>query len=663
MESKENMNQRKNKISLWDESIIAVLAAIVIFIPIIFYPYCIPAFDPIKNTVLQLLALLGLGIFVLKNIYTEKFSFEKKPVDKIIFLYLLYGSISLIWSVNIYHSIIAWPLFLAGPILYFLSSNTVKKQPNLNFLVLIILYSGTIMGFYGILQYLGIDFDFWAGNVNRGQVFGLFGNVNYFAEYLILPLSLALGLFINKERVFSRLYLIISLIAMGGGLFFTFTRGSYLGIAAALTVMMVLYYQGSIEKTHKKYYQRMILFFLIMIFIALAVIYIPHTFNKAGTPLGRLRERVTIENITSGNNTIRRIAIWKITWLMIKDRPVLGSGIGTFDYHTLDYQAKFFAQGDNRDIYPHGFAAQSHNEYLQIWSELGLVGLLLFLGIIFVYYRHVLLNLKRINKMKEKAIVIGLAGGIAAVLVDALVNFPLQLPGSIVLFWLFIGLTNTQINMSCNTAQLTGKEDTNTRIIESKNINTHQKNTDSNLQKRFISNNIVKITLTVLVILIIIIASSFIIRPFMARVYWYYGNQQIVKGNFNEAISIYEKGLKWNPWQGEMHFDIASILMSKGINNVALENFEQAEKYVAHHNIPQNIAAIYLRWGEAERAIPFLEKSILYQKDKKSMLPYQLQLGNIYLAKKNFQKAKEYFGSAIDNNPDNAEAYYGIAGV
>jgi hypothetical protein len=87
------------------------------------------------------------------------------------------------------------------------------------------------MAAYGILQYLGIDFEFWAGNIDRNQVFGLFGNVNYFAEFIILPLALSIGLFISRDKIFNRIFLLITLVIMGIALLLTFTRGSLLAIA------------------------------------------------------------------------------------------------------------------------------------------------------------------------------------------------------------------------------------------------------------------------------------------------------------------------------------------------------------------------------------------------------------------------------------------------
>ncbi|MDX9799631.1 MAG: O-antigen ligase family protein, partial [Bacteroidales bacterium] len=311
----------------------------------------------------------------------------------------------------------------------------------------IIIIIGLCLGIYGILQYYGIDFRVWDRDIGRQRVMGQFGNVNYFAEYIILPLSLTFGLILSKNKIYNRLLLLLALLAMGGALFFTFTRGSYLAIVVTISLILFLYFKSVENEQTKHFYKKAILLFLLFIIIVLALIYIPHPLNREGTALGKLKSRTTIEVLISGSSTLRRLAIWKCTWMMIEDYPILGSGLGTYAYHTLKYQAEFFSAGNNRDIYPYGNAAQAHNEYLQLWSELGIVGLLFFVCIIFTYYRNILKNVKGMDE-KEKTITIGLVGGVTAVLIDAMFGFPLQLSASMSLFWIFLGLTISQTNVA-----------------------------------------------------------------------------------------------------------------------------------------------------------------------------------------------------------------------
>ncbi len=655
------MNQQRNlvsserKSSKWDEGIFIVLVLLIVIPPIIFYPYSTPAFAPIKDLSFQAMVLIGLTIWVLKIFTSASIYWQVSSMDKPVFLFLLWGCLSLIWSINIYNSILALPLFLAGPILFFVINNFTRQQKSIDKLLLIIIIIGFCFGIYGILQYFGIDFSFWAGNVRRQRVMGLFGNVNYFAEYLIFPLSLTVGLILSKNKSYNKLFLFLAMISMGLTLLFTFTRGSYLAIVLTITVMLLLYFKSAANAQIKDSYKRIILLFLLLAIVALALIYIPHPLNRNNTTLEKLRSRVTIETLTSSNSILRRIAIWKCTQMMIKDYPILGSGLGTYAYHTLKYQAEFFAIGNNRDIYPHGKAVQAHNEYLQLWSELGAIGLLIFLWLIISYYRYLLKYLKEV-KDEEKAKVIGLAGGITAVLIDAIFGFPLQLSTSISLFWMFLGLSTCQISIT-----LQDKKE----IIPNERRTGKNKKAVVEYNKKKISileNKTIKVIACTTVIVLTIICFFSLTRPFIARVYYYYGDELITKPNKNnEGIELYKKGIRMNPWLGELYYSIGVDLLKRGFGIPALEYLHQAEKFMDFHNLPQSIAYLYLNRNNYEEAIPYFEKAIKYQRNRESMVPLQIQLANIYLTRNDYQNAENYFIDAIDNNPNSAEAYYGLA--
>ncbi len=662
MGKNENIAIKGNRFTFWNDVVFMIILVSIILLPVIFYPYIVTTFVPIKNLTLQLTALLGLTIWVLRIILTENICWQINNLNKPIFLYLLTGCFSLIWSINIFNSILALPLFLAGPVLFYVITNSIGERKTIDRLLCAIIIMGLGMGIYGILQFAGIDFKFWEGNIGRERVMGLFGNVNYFAEYLILPLSLTIGLILSKNKIYNKIFLFIALIAMGLTLFFTFTRGSYLAMAINIPVMLFLYFKSAKNEQSKTFYKKIILSLLLLATIALSTIYIPHPLNKDNTILGKLRERVTLESLTSGRSALRRIATWKFTQMMIKDYPLLGSGIGTYAYHTLEYQADFFSKGNNRDIYPHGKAVQAHNEYLQLWSELGIIGLILFLWIIFAYYRNVFIKIRQINE-NQQAVVIALTGGITAVLVDAIFGFPLQLAASIALFWVFLGLTSVLLNMSAY--------NDNDNYAESTFCKNSQKEKKFDIVKKSSNednrNKIIilkKIFLSFLMVVFMFVSVFLLFKPFLARICWYYGDQQmILEDNYKDAIKYYEKGLKWNPWQGELYFNIASILANKDIYQPALEYYHKAEKYIDDHYLPYNIASLYLVRQEYDKAIPYFEKAIKYQPDKINMLSIKIQLANIYNNIGDYKNAEYHFVDVLKSNPKSAEAYYGLAGV
>jgi len=646
MEQKETTFPKYNR-SFWTNAIEISIIALVILVPIAFYPRCITVFLPAKEAVSSVLVLLALMFWFLKMISREEIKFISKPLNFPLLSFMAICLLSLIWSNSFFVSLIELPLFLAGPLLYFVITNNINDERQINRILDISLLIGALFGIYGILQYKGIDFSFWARNIGRQQVFGLFGNVNYFAEYLIVPLPIAVSLFFASKNKMKKLLLLIGILAMASSLILTFARGSYLGFSVSLIFMFLLFLISrgkNFIKDNKKFF----IIILIVVIIITFLFIVPTPLNKSSTAISKIKSRISITQLTQDFSIKRRIATWKFTVLMIKDHPLLGSGIGTYKYNTLKYQAEFFAQGENRSLYPYGFADKAHNEYLQLWAELGIIGLGIFAWLIISYFNCGLKILRKLKDEYKQGIIIGLMGAVVAVLVDGIFGFPLHLPATVILFWLVLGLT----------VVVRLKDEVNAQEVKMirENSNEREKKENRNIS-RF------KPLLFIGTIFLILFLCVTICRPFIARIYWYYGYKEITNKNWNKAIKMNEKALEWNPYLGEVYYDIGKILQNKGFNNLALEYFEKASKYVDHPNLPQDFAYIYLKKGQLDKAEIKLRQAILYQSDEKPMVPLYSELGNVYVQLKRYKPAEIAFKNAIGIDQDFVNAHYGLAGA
>jgi len=630
--------------SIWTKAIEATIIILIISTPLVFYPYLVRIFNPAKELAFNILVIIGLMLWKLKMVSKEEVKIIRTPLNLPVLAFMAICALSLLWSNSPMVSLLELPLFLAGPILYFIVVNNIRDEHQINRILTTLLIISSLLGIYGIFQYNGIDFSFWKANVGRNQVFGLFGNVNYFAEYMIVPLPLAISLFFATRNRTHKILLLVGILAMGGSLILTFTRGSYLAIGISSTFMFFLYLvsrgKGFI-KEHKK------IFIIILAFIILVTFLfaISNPLNKPGTVISKIKGRISITQFTKSSSLKRRIAIWEFTGMMIKDRPILGSGLGTFKYNSLNYQSKFFDQGENRRLYPYGIADKVHNEYLQLGAELGVLGLGIFLWLIITYFNYGIKLLKRIKDKYKQGIIIGLMGGLMAVLIDAIFGFPLHLPATLVLFWLFIGLIAS--------IKYSGQK---TKIEEVKKAGPKEKSNK-------IQSNIYKFKplLYLVIILLSLFLCVIVACPFVSQVYEFYGVEYAKKADYNTAIKNFHEAVKWNPYFGMVYYNLGQIISKKGIYTPAIESFEKAEKYMDHPDLPGRLAYLYLKKGQVDKAISKLKQAISYQKNEKSMVPLYTDLGNNFMRLGRYKPAEIAFKNALKINSKYMNAHYGLA--
>ncbi|MEA3312760.1 MAG: tetratricopeptide repeat protein [Caldisericota bacterium] len=285
-----------------------------------------------------------------------------------------------------------------------------------------------------------------------------------------------------------------------------------------------------------------------------------------------------------------------------------------------------------------------HNEYLQLGAEIGMLGLGIFLWLLITYFNYGIKLLKRLKDEYKQGIAIGLMGGVVAVLIDAVFGFPLHLPATLVLFWLFIGLV-----VSLNHSENHSGQRPKTKSDKSDR-------TESNIY-RF------KPLLYLVIIILSLFLCVMVSRPFVSQVYEFYGVEYAKKADYDTAARYFQEALKWNPYFGMMYYDLGQIISKKGIYTPAIENFEKAEKYMDHPDLPSRLAYLYFKKGQLDKGITKLKQAITYQKTEGAMVPLYTDLGNNYMRVGRYKPAEIAFKNALKINPKYVNAHYGLAGA
>jgi O-antigen ligase len=112
---------------------------------------------------------------------------------------------------------------------------------------------------------------------------------------------------------------------------------------------------------------------------------------------------------------------------MFRQRPVLGWGLGTFPVVYPQF----------RSFYTNFFVNEAHNDYLQLLSEMGLLGFGTMIWFFVVLLRGIPRKIQHWPSNVSGAVTLACALGISGILVHSLIDFNLQIPANAALFYVF----------------------------------------------------------------------------------------------------------------------------------------------------------------------------------------------------------------------------------
>lgn len=326
----------------------------------------------------RVLALALMGWLFIKALTARSFRLSFSPLSVSLFLFLLWTFLSISWSQSLNPAVRTVLLLCNSIPLFWLVDRRPLQDKRI---AAVFVYSAGVVALVGIGQFAAQFFigaeslvAFWSAlsPFIYGQGFGasivahpswlveiagqtifrataLFPDPHIFGFYLAFMLPLA---FFSKAPFHRWIG-----IALCGALVLTFSRGAYLGALAALCfVAMEKGYTVMRAKT-RRYSIAPLMVGSLAVVMTLSLL----LFTPAGPRLA------SSFDLDEGSNS-QRIQNWLQAISLIETHPFVGVGAGNYAYAldpTLEPRSPVYA----------------HNLYLDLWAQLGIIGLLLFLGV------------------------------------------------------------------------------------------------------------------------------------------------------------------------------------------------------------------------------------------------------------------------------------------
>jgi len=523
--------------------IIVVLKLSLITIPIFVNKY-VYNFRVNQEMSFKLFAIILFSLWLLKILHNEEFSFKKTNLNLPIFLFILLMSFSLLRSQSFMVSLNDYIIFLSYILIFFLLTNNLNKKKDFNSFIHLFFIISSIVSIYTLIQYYGIDLYL----KDLHSLTSTIGQKNWISNYLAMIFPATFSYFLLEQTKKNKMLYFFLLSILYVTLMICQSRGIWISISLTIIIAIYIIFKFKfyeIFKRNKKW-----LFYLLVTFLLITIIYsTDNPLNKSAITVPQ-RAISTFDEKDPSINT--RLLMWKTTFEMIKDRPIL-----TFKMNYLIYQAEFLK--DNPYYVKYSVkAGEAHNEYLQMWAELGIIGLGIFIGFILMFYSLIIDYLKKNESDKDKIIVFGLVLGITCFLIHCLFTFPLHVPALGVTFFALLGLT----------------------VVYTRKTNLPKTDSDNRPKEFKLKNKGIKIVLTIIVLVFMIwIINLIAAKPYIAEIYYFKGMRHNVDGNYKEALPCFEQAVSLDPYNGRILHALGATYYNLGILNKAEEVLQRTTRY------------------------------------------------------------------------------------
>jgi len=252
------------------------------------------------------------------------------------------------------------------PFLFFIVFiSVIKKEKHLIISLKSWLASGVVVSLISIFYLLNNNLTF------DGRLKAFFLSPNHLAMYLAPAFLIGLFFLLNKKKVSSIKYLVlsISLIIILIPLYFTYSYGAFLGIFVAI---IYLFYKNNLSFSQR---WKSIATINIKYSIFLIIIFASFIFITSN----RFNQIINSENRSSFHS---RLMVWNASVEIIKDNPFFGIGPGTFQDAYLLYSEKF------EKPYLEWAVPQPHNIFLAFYLQTGIIGFAGFILILLWFFNR-----------------------------------------------------------------------------------------------------------------------------------------------------------------------------------------------------------------------------------------------------------------------------------
>jgi len=363
-----------------------------------------------SNIYSTIFAVILLGLLFICTIIKKNSYFNLKAFDFSLVTFMLLVALSWFTSVNRGESLRFLLINFTCFFFVMIIVSSIKNEKSLGDFLELLLVAVTVIAIYGLWQFVtdSVPFDPSLTDLTQnegmpGRVYSTLHNPNNFAEILVMMLPFYGAVVFNAKTFVKKATFTVLALPVFVVLFCTGSRSGWIAFAAFMLVYTFL--------KNKR---------LLPFMLAAGVMAVPFL------PQHVYRRILTLFRLSSDTSAQYRINIIKTSWPMLKDFFLTGVGLGTDVF--MDIVA-------NYKQYVTTIPVHTHVLYMQIWVEMGIMGILSFLWFMFRTLKSAVTNiLEKTNVYFDNVLMAGVAS-LLGILSMGAVEYVWYYPRVMLFFW------------------------------------------------------------------------------------------------------------------------------------------------------------------------------------------------------------------------------------
>ena len=646
--------------------IVSGLQVLVLVVPLIFTSV-IHEYGTPKLIFAEVLIVALASLWLLGMVLDGKVAIVDTPLHHTLLGLLAVGFASLFWTSNLDQGLDIFFQQVCFCVLAILVLHTVRSADHIKKITGTMALTGGVVALIGMLQYNEI----YSFGSPRYLPISTIGNVNFVAQYYNAVFPIAIAMFFVARRLWARVGIGVACFAMACHLIVLGSRGGWLGAVFSLSLL------AGVAWWRRLLTERRVADFVIPLAIVISVNGIVD-FEQSGAPASERDHRVRhliakhwegVKNRSedairlADYSSLQRVNLWIDTIDLIFERPFLGVGLGNYEFAIPEFMSResLVVKDQMEKLNEHDLMAFTvHNEYLELWAEIGLIGLLIF-GVLLLQIGWALVDLVRRYLQGEMSfLAVGFMASFAATLTHAFFSSNFQQPASALHFWIAVGLVWA--------LHLNVQRQIPVRLFA-------------------IASRKVAVGMVVLSGAISFFALAMSTRTIAGEVYYQRGRQALHEQEYavaeawyreavahrptryyrarqglgtvlydrekwDEAIEVFRQSLVDFPHNARVHHLLGQALAKTGHDSAAVVHARRAVALnpikVAFHT---GLAEVFLHFGRSAEAIEVAERALALEPDNATVLHL---LGRSHAKAGNLEEAKRSYRRALERLPDDA---------